>query len=214
MHDCTAERSFHFCCIATTTQWHIRVESCYYVATQSTHLFLCLILPLFHATANISVSKPSVESSTLARPRMEQQTSSSSTRSTRRPFTVVSSIERRAQADEVEADDLLCRLHGTLWQIHVDGEARLTVRKTTNILRASDSEKATQPTTPPRPQPTSTQTPSPAHEKPRFPTHETSIREHLHPCRHLQRTRTQDRRFGRILRLKQAKAKVVTRGGR
>jgi hypothetical protein len=41
MHDCIAERRFHFYCIATTTQWHRWVESCYHVATQSTHLFTC-----------------------------------------------------------------------------------------------------------------------------------------------------------------------------
>jgi hypothetical protein len=43
MHDCIAERRFHFYCIATTTQWHRWVESCYHVATQSTHLFPCSI---------------------------------------------------------------------------------------------------------------------------------------------------------------------------
>ena len=57
MHDCIAEQRIHFYCIATTTQWHSLVGSCYHVAAQSTHLFLCLILPLFHATANISTRK-------------------------------------------------------------------------------------------------------------------------------------------------------------
>jgi len=60
MHDCIAEQRIHFYCIATTTQWRSLVGLCYDVATQSTHLFFYLILPFFHATANISTSKPAL----------------------------------------------------------------------------------------------------------------------------------------------------------
>ena len=80
MHDCIAERRFHFYFIATTTQWHTLVESCYHVATQSTHLFICLILSLFHATANISTSKRSVRFSGLAGSQTYQQTSTTALR--------------------------------------------------------------------------------------------------------------------------------------